>query len=435
MKAAYNLFSHPRATPDNLQRAHRQDVMRSAREADKTFLFLQDSSTISFTGREEIRGLGPVSHGECGQQGYHMNSVLVAGWKPDSHAPEALRRRPPLEVVGLADQQLYARIARPQEEGVNEKKKRLKRHRESEYWGWATERMGRVPKGCDWVRVVDAEGDIYPFLMECLEFGYSFLVRSGQNRALWNETGRYLSDVAGEAPALGSFEIFARARDDKPARMMRLNIATAKVALRPPYRVGGQVKQEEPLRCNAIRVWEENPPAGQEALEWILLTDRKAETFDEAHEISLMYCSRWLIEEFHKALKSGLGAERLQLESGEGLMAAGAIMAVVAVRLVQLKENARLIPEEAAHRAGLSAVELRVLRAMIEEGTAHIKRPKKNREIVTVRDVILAVGCLGGHKGRKGDGLPGWQTLWSGMTALMRVVEGVNLAKKLNGKI
>ena len=46
-----------------------------------------------------------------------------------------------------------------------------------------------------------------------------------------------------------------------------------------------------------------------------------------------------MIEEYHKAIKTGLGAERLQLESAERLFAAIAIMSVVALRLIELRER------------------------------------------------------------------------------------------------
>ncbi|WP_147372510.1 IS4 family transposase, partial [Calidithermus terrae] len=35
------------------------------------------------------------------------------------------------------------------------------------------------------------------------------------------------------------------------------------------------------------------------------------------------------------------------------------------------------------------------------------------------------------HQGRKGDGMPGWLTLWRGMARLQTLVEGVRLARKI----
>jgi hypothetical protein len=171
-------------------------------------------------------------------------------------------------------------------------------------------------------------------------------------------------------------------------------------------------------------VWEEETldaeQQQQQPLEWVLLTEREVDAFEAAHEVAQWYSTRWLVEEFHKALKSGLGAEKLQLEEAGRLFAAIALMSVVAVRLVELRERVRLIPEAPAeHCCGLDMLELQVLGAYTE------------KYIRTVGEVGLALGRLGGHMGRKGDGMPGWITLWRGMSKLQALVEGVRLAQQM----
>ena len=168
-----------------------------------------------------------------------------------------------------------------------------------------------------------------------------------------------------------------------------------------------------------MRVWEENPPSGVKALEWILLTDWSVRTYAAALEVALAYSTRWLIEEFHKALKTGTKAEELQLETAESLFAAIAIKSVVALRLLDLRERVRLAPDAPAEQAGLDELELAVLREVL------------NRPIKTIREVALGIGRLGGHLNRKGDGLPGWQTLSCGMAKLNNLVEGARIAFKL----
>ena len=122
---------------------------------------------------------------------------------------------------------------------------------------------------------------------------------------------------------------------------------------------------------------------GGRALEWILLCDAPVMTFAQAHECALQYASRWLIEEFHKALKTGLGVERLQLETAERLLAA-ALMSVVALRLVGLREQVRTVPQAPAEAAGLDELTLEVLRTAT------------HRPLQTVAEVALAIGRLAG---------------------------------------
>ena len=114
-----------------------------------------------------------------------------------------------------------------------------------------------------------------------------------------------------------------------------------------------------------------------------------------------------------KGLKTGVGAERLQLEAADRLFAATAVMSVVPLRLLHLRELGRSGPEAAAERSGLDALEL----GAGSEGW--------RRSPVTVRDVLLAVGRLGGRMNRKADRMPGWLTLWRGMNRLRDLTQGM----------
>jgi hypothetical protein len=143
-------------------------------------------------------------------------------------------------------------------------------------------------------------------------------------------------------------------------------------------------------------------------------------SFAQAQTCARPYATRWVIEEYHKALKTGLGAERLQFETAARLFAAVAIMSVVALRLVGLREQVRSRPESPAETAGLAPLELAVLRSI------------NTRPVRTVHEVALALGRLGGHLNRRQDGLPGWQTLWLGMKKLALLVKGVHLARQMD---
>ena len=96
-----------------------------------------------------------------------------------------------------------------------------------------------------------------------------------------------------------------------------------------------------------------------------------------------------------------------------------ALLSVVALALVDLREQSRYHPERPADAAGLDPLHLRVL------------RHQSRRPVQTIREVFLALAALGGHLGRTGDGPPGWQTLWYGLMSLRRLVEGVRLATQL----
>jgi hypothetical protein len=77
-------------------------------------------------------------------------------------------------------------------------------------------------------------------------------------------------------------------------------------------------------------------------------------------------------------------------------------------------------PEASADESDLSDLELNVLSVYLK------------RNLVTLRDVSLAIGRLGGHLNRKGDGLPGILTLWKGMTRLNELVVGARMEIEYN---
>lgn len=53
------------------------------------------------------------------------------------------------------------------------------------------------------------------------------------------------------------------------------------------------------------------------------------------------------------------------------------------------------------------------------------------REGWTNRNVLVATARLGGFLARKGDGMPGWQTIWRGWQRLLRMSEGVENPRHL----
>jgi hypothetical protein len=273
--------------------------------------------------------------------------------------------------------------------------------------------------------VADRGADIYEHLQQCQAQGLGFVVRAAQDRALVAgaekaPAGR-LFERARAQPSAGTFALALHGRPRQPTREVVLQVSfTPPLALRAPQRPGGATGKGEPVPGSVVRVWEETgPDASGPGLEWLLLCDQPVTGLAQALVCVRQYTSRWLIEDFHKALKTGLGAEKLQLQTASRLFAAVALLSVVALALVDLREKSRLEPDLPAEAAGLTATELRVL------------RHQHGRPLATVREVYLALAALGGHLGRKGDGPPGWQTLWLGRRSLRLLVEGVTMAPHL----
>lgn len=425
VKAAYTFYDRDEATPDNIQAGHRAKTRERMNRPGK-YLLLEDTSTFSYSHRKDIPGFGPVgpknSTKDC--QGFHLHSTLAVRW-PDNMRLKAGEEaeRPPVQVLGVLHQQYHVRKKRRKKHDRSKKKRTVKRGElESQLWEESIHQTGPAPEDpkVEWIRVCDRGADIYEHIKDCIDGGYGFVNRAGKNRGLVDpETGNSngtLFDVVRNSKAIGTFQLDLRARPGQPARTATLSVSITKIHIRSPYRPGHPRGSQPTLECTVVRVYEENPPKGVKALEWILLTNQPAETLEEAIEIALFYSARWIIEEFHKGLKTGCKAEELQLEEAHRFFAAIAIMSLVALRLIHFREQFRIDPEAPAEESGLESIEIMILER------------KLKREIKTVKDAALAVGRLGGHMNRKSDGMPGWITLWRGMTKLNLLKQGLLLA-------
>jgi transposase-like protein len=288
-KAAYTFFAHPEAEPDTLQATHRS-LVAEQRDNPGTYLLLEDTTELDWTGRERIPGLGPIGNSTVSTQGVILHTVLGVQWPADGEVI-GHGRRPAVTVLGVCDQQYHIRIPRRAGERRGDSWPKKKRARESQIWQRASERMGPAPEHVRWVRIGDAAADIYEHLTTCLALGYGFVIRSGQDRAVvgpeGDSHGERLYEMARSAPRLGSFTIELPARKGVRARIVTLAVSASPVRLRSPQRPGIGVGKLSPVPCTVVRVWEEQPAMPGEALEWILLCDAPVQSFAQAYTCAL----------------------------------------------------------------------------------------------------------------------------------------------------
>jgi IS4 transposase len=90
---------------------------------------------------------------------------------------------------------------------------------------------------------------------------------------------------------------------------------------------------------------EENPPSGQQPVEWILLTTRTVTTLAQARVIIGWYRCQWEIEVFFRTLNAVCRVERLQLTHADRLKPAIALYLIIAWRLLYLTKLARTRPD------------------------------------------------------------------------------------------
>jgi len=309
-KAAYQLLGHAQVTPDVLQAPHRQLVTQQL-QVPGTYLLVEDTTELSWPEAGERRpGLGPVGPGKPRSQGVLLHSLVAAAWPATD--PDPALKRPALPLLGLLDQQFHVRQPVPEAEKAHPhggSRPRQGRPRESALWAQSLRAVGHPPAGTRWVVVADRGADIYEHLQQCHAQGLGFVVRAAQDRALVagpakTPAGR-LFELARAQPSAGTFTLPLRGRPRQPAREVELQVSfSPALALRAPQRPGGATGKGEPVPGSVVRVWEETGPDAAPGLEWLLLCDQPILDFAQARTCARQYTSRWLIEEFHKALKN-----------------------------------------------------------------------------------------------------------------------------------
>ena len=114
----------------------------------------------------------------------------------------------------------------------------------------------------------------------------------------------------------------------------------AAVLVCPPHAKAGH-HGDDPLPLYVVQVTEVAPPEGEKAIEWTLLTNEPVQTFEDAWRVTGWYERRWVVEEYHKAQKTGCRVEDMQFTTTDRLEPAIALLSVVAVTLLNLREASR----------------------------------------------------------------------------------------------
>jgi hypothetical protein len=382
LKAAYRLLNEADVTYEKLSEQHWACSLKAAQKETGVVLFIQDGSELNYSSHKATTGLGHIGNGKS--QGFELHSCL---------AVSAITE----EVLGMAGQQVWVR-----ESLVRERQARGERivRTESEVWAKTLETLGTVPEACRgrFVSVGDRNSDIFSYIRRAQALSWDCLLRVSKNRSviLAGQPTKLLEGLR-SLPVHTTMMLSKRGRDGQPKREVELNVAWSAISLLAPTRNKG----EAAIEGYCIRVWETKP--GKDALEWLLFTTLAIDTLDQALEYIRWYSLRWLIEEYHKALKTGCAIEQCQLTSAHALKNILAFLAIVAVRLLQLRCLARSQP----HQPATTLVDPEILTVI----AAKFHLAPLN---MSLKSFWHSVARLGGFLARKNDGDPGWQTLWKG---------------------
>lgn len=401
-KGAYRFCSNEKVSFQAILASHYNCTLERVGLRDcAVVLCPQDTTTLNYLAHPATQGLGHV------------------GTKPGKSLGMLLHSTLALSVEGQFFGLLHAHCwARPRGKKLRRTRSRHDLNiRQKETFRWLesfrrVEQLAQLYPQHLWVSIEDREGDIYDVLREAILPGHraGLLVRSRHDRSLVG-TRKTLFKYMGQLPARGTLLVAVPRQQNQPLRTTLLTIRFAKVTFPAPRYHTGQA----PIPLWAVWAEEMNPPHGQKAIRWCLLTTVPVQTLAQAIERIAWYVKRWTIEDFHRVLKSGCQVEARQLATRQRLQRALAIDMVVAWRIMDLNKAARVQPDSPADQ-WLSTQEWQALYAYTHN-TAHVpQKPPK------IGQAVVWIAQLGGFLARKSDGHPGPMTLWRGLQRLNDIV-------------
>jgi hypothetical protein len=412
LEAAYRFMNNPAVELEDLLAPHRALIAARAVSA-KCVLVLHDTTAMQLGHADPAE----VGYLQTGKPGFYAHiSLAVSG---DG-------QRCPL---GATSVQTIFRDARSARGG--RKKNRpgsvttKQADRESLRWEAGVTQSEELLKSCESrVHVADREADSYGFLAHVVGHGAGFVVRvrhdrlaresddSDQSSEPWSK----LKEIIGSASSRLHREVplssrkcsgaptQSRAHPARKARLAELHFATSTVELKRPRYFHDPMPAS--LTVGVVRVYEPRPPTDQPPVEWLLVTNESLRTQADVERVVDIYRTRWLIEEYFKALKSGCIYEQRQFESRHALLNALAIFLPIACHMLWLRWRAQAA--DASALDVLSRQQLQILRVIAQ--TPIPKNP-------TAREALLVIAAIGGHI--KNNGEPGWASIRHGYERLL----------------
>jgi hypothetical protein len=411
----YRFVNNESVSFESLLEAHVESTKRRV-ELLRRVVVAHDTSDCRYTDEQAREGLGPMDNGG---QGFYFHASVAFD-----------QDRRPLGTVAI---ETWVRSPQdPTAPKPTQKQRYESPDKESLRWMRAVHRtaLELAGTGAELVHVMDREADDYDILCELVEHQYLFVVRASTDRSLSEEhLGEKLKPFARnlEVRVERSAKL-AHRKKKRPAKEVRkfpprktrdarLSFSAGRVTLRRPDKANKSLPAE--LELNVVHVIELNPPEDCEPVEWFLLTNQPVDTDEQILRIVDDYRTRWGIEEFFKALKTGCNFEGRQHESLHALLNALAIFLAIAWGLMTLRHAAR-----DPQTKDLPATEVLTPR-QIE--ILRVRSHGKLGATPTVYEAIMALArFFGGHI--RGNGDPGWQVLGRAYESLLLVEFGWWLA-------
>lgn len=398
LRAAYRFYDNEHVTMDKILEPHRKATLERMK-AYPIVLAVQDTTQIDLSAHPHTQGTGYLQ--DLKHTGFLVHSTLMV--------------TPSRQVLGVIQQQVWTRD--PQDFG-----KRHTRHtrpteqKESQKWLDSLRAMLAVQKELPETQLVsvgDSEADLYPLFREAQEQAGFFLIRACRDRLIVSEEEAHLWQNLERGPCLGRLEVSLPRQANRPARQATLTIRMAAVTLQAPV---GEQKRGSSTVCGwAILAREESVPAEGEPVEWRLITNVPTSDLAAAQERIGWYSCRWVVEMFHRVLKSGCRIEKRQFDDLENTKRFLALDSVVAWHVLYVTLAARQTPQASCEEL-LEPFEWQALYCFIQQ------TPTPPRQPPTLNQVTRWIAQLGGFTAAQSL-QPGTTVIWRGLQHLNDIAQ------------
>ena len=404
LKAAYRFFDCDDVTLQAVCQPHWQQTRQTK---PGRYLLISDTTDIDQKTRPSTKGMGMLGNGQG--RGLQLHSCLMY----NSVAKQ---------IVGAAGAMVQYRKRVPKNETSAQSKKRI---RESDLWGNLVEQVGPPPKDCQWIHVFDRGGDYFEAMCKIQLSGCDFVIRASKlNRKVILANGEKvaLSEAIQRAEHLGDYDLSLRSRPGVKARTASMKVSKIRIQMPLPRHHTPWAKQcgIKSIAMTVVIVQEIGKVKGSKPIRWVLLTSLKVNSLNDAWQVITDYEDRWLIEEYHKVIKTGCAIESHALRSADRLEPMIGLISVLGIRLFQLKLVGRVDRTRKAKNHVPSSW-LRGLKLLC---------PKLALSRLTVYEFLREVAKLGGFLARKHDGEPGWQTIWRGHQKLKSIFDAERILRR-----
>lgn len=381
-------------------------------------LALSDTSEInlqSHAGRLKSAGIGVVGNNQ--DVGFFIHPTLVLD--AESGFP-----------LGLSNVQLWTReLERPNK--TERKYKTLPiEEKESYKWLAAAERSQRCFEvgGAKLVtHIGDREADIYEEWATVPDQSNHVLVRVRTDRCLFESTETLYSQLS-KQPCVSNYSMLVTAdpRIGRTARTALMSVRFTNVQIQRPANLPHDYPPS--ISLYALEVKETNPPEGQVAVHWRLMTTHTISNLEQALQVLQWYRWRWRIEQLFATLKlAGLDIEATQLESMNAIQRLTILALSVAVRTLQMVEGRDNVDLSASMTFSADQQEcLTQIEPTLEGQTLKQQNPHPKTSLPWA---IWIVARLGGWSGYRSQTPPGMPTLVNGLRRFESIFEGWKLGQ------